>query len=674
MSTGNHKKNTINQTEQLINTNRRIPQWALPAVLVFTLIIYSHALQNGLISCDDNDYIINNLFIRDFSWAGVKAIFSSFYDCNYHPLTMLTFLIEYKMAGLNPLPYHAFSILVHVLNTWLVFKLVQRLSGKEVTALVVAILFAVHPMHVESVVWASETKDMLFGLFYLSSLLVYTRYISSGFKTGFYYFSALLFLLALLSKSAAVTLPVILIAVDLYKNRKVSLKLILEKIPFFLLSLLFGILNLIAQQGAMGDMSSIYNAGNRLFLFTGSLAFYLVKLVAPFQLSLYHFFPGTEHGWLPWPFYASVPFLLLILWLITRKNAYRREITFGVSFFLITISIMLQLIPVGSAFVSERYTYIPYIGLFYIPGQWIADSGIIKYRNIVTGVFAFILVIFTIQTWQRIGIWKDDNTLFGDIIKKDTPHANSMSLALFEEGKKKKEKGDMQGALQDFSGSILFCPKYENAWFNRALIYYSLGDFRPAIADYTKVAALDPNMAMIYNYRGWAYFQAGINDSAIADYSKAIQLDSMNAEAYNNRGWAAYVKGNKQSAMNDYNKALLINPKFSGAFNNRGWAYYESGDTQSAIRDYDKAISFDRQNSLAYSNLAAIKVNAGDLAGATADYDSLIKLNPNDNSLYNTLGYVRLKQKDTSGACAEWKKAAELGNATAARMVNQFCH
>jgi len=673
MSTGNHKKITINQSEQVSNTSLSIPQWALPAVLLFTILIYSHALQNGLISCDDNEYITKNPFLRDFSWVGIKAIFSTFYDCNYHPLTMLTFLIEYTLAGLNPMPYHAFSIFVHVLNTWLVFKLVEQLSGKEVTALVVCILFAVHPMHVESVVWASETKDMLFGLFYLSSLLVYTRYISSGFKTGLYIFSALLFLLALLSKSAAVTLPVLLIAVDLYRNRKASFKLIFEKIPFFLLSLLFGILNLIAQQGAMGDMSSTYNIVSRLFLFSGSLAFYLVKLVAPFQLSLYHFFPGTDHGLLPWLFYASVPFLLLVLWLITRKNAYRREITFGVSYFLITISIMLQLIPVGSAFASERYTYIPYIGMFYILGQWIADTGINKYRNIVTGVFGLIVVVFTIQTWQRIGIWKDDDTLFGDIIKKDTPHAYSMSLALFEEGKKKKENGDMQGALQDFSGSILFCPKYENAWFNRALIYYSLGDFRPAIADYTKVAALDPKMAMIYNYRGWAYFQAGINDSAILDYNMAILLDSTNAEAYNNRGWIAYGRGNKQLAMKDYNKALLINPKFSGAFNNRGWAYYESGDTQSAISDYYKAISYDNHNSLAYSNLAAIKVNAGDLEGAIADYDSLIKLNPNDNSVYNTLGYVRLNQKDTSGACTDWKKAAELGNINAAQMVKQFC-
>jgi len=654
-------------------TTPGIPKWALPAVLILTALLYSRALQNGLTHCDDYDYITKNPFLNDFSWSGIVAIFTSFYECNYHPLTTLAYLLEHTLFGLDPLPYHAFNVLLHVVNTWLVFKLAAQLSGKRITALVVCILFAVHPMHVESVAWASETKDVLYALFYLSSLLVYTKYSSSGYKASLYIGSLALFLLSLFSKSTAVTLPVLLIAIDLYKGRKVSLKLALEKIPFFLLALLFGIINLQAQKGAMTDLNT-YSIINRIFLFTGSLSFYLVKLVAPLQLTAFHFFPGTEHGLLPWLFYTSLPFLLLITWLVTRRNAYRKEIVFGISFFLITISVMLQLIPVGSAFASERYTYIPYIGLFYILGQWIAGTGIIKYRNMVTGIFSLIVLVFSIQAWQRIGVWKNDNTLFGDIIKKNTPLANNMSVAIFQVGSEKTKKGDLQGALVDFTQSILFCPKYENAYFNRALVYFSLGDFRSAIADYGSVITLDPKLATVYSYRAWAYFQSGSKDSAILDYNKAILLDSANVEAYNNRGWVEYLSGDKQSAMRDYNKAIALNPAFSGAYNNRGWAYYEAGDIPLAISDYNKAISFNPANNMAYSNLAAIKTNTGDLQGALEDYDSLIKLTPGDNNAYSIRGSVKFKLKDSSGACADWKKAAELGNTTAAQLLRQYCH
>ena len=148
-------------------TTPGIPKWALPAVLILTALLYSRALQNGLTHCDDYDYITKNPFLNDFSWSGIVAIFTSFYECNYHPLTTLAYLLEHTLFGLDPLPYHAFNVLLHVVNTWLVFKLAAQLSGKRITALVVCILFAVHPMHVESVAWASETKDVLYALFYL---------------------------------------------------------------------------------------------------------------------------------------------------------------------------------------------------------------------------------------------------------------------------------------------------------------------------------------------------------------------------------------------------------------------------------------------------------------------------------------------------------------------------
>jgi Flp pilus assembly protein TadD len=652
-----------------------IPKWALAIVLLFTALIYSNTLQNGLTSFDDDFYLQKNPFLKDFSWDGIKAIFTSFYAGNYHPLTTLTYLFEYTKFGLDPFPYHLLNLLLHLANTWLVFKFIERLSGKRLTALVVCILFAIHPMHVESVAWVSERKDVLYTMFYLSSLVIYLRYIDENFRTKYYLGSLLLFVASLFSKSAAVTLPVLLIAIDVYKGRRINARSLAEKTPFLFLSILFGVLNLMSQtaQGAMTDLNSAYNFANRIFLFTTSLSVYFIKLVAPFGLSAMHFFPGVNnHGVLSWPYYLSLPFLLLITWLVTRRNAYRKEIVFGVFFFLITISVMLQIIAVGSALTSERYTYVPYIGLFYIAGQWIADKGI-KSPRIVIGVFSLVVIIFSVQTWNRVGVWKNDETLFGDIRKKDPEHSSNIAKGFATRGYSKQNKNDLQGALDDYSQAILFDPGFEDFYLKRGVVYYALGDLKSAIGDYSKIIELKPRYTEIYNYRGWAYFQSGDAQSAMQDYNKAISLNPGFAEAYNNRGWTYYKAGNKQAAMLDYNKAISLNPRLSGAYNNRGWAYYEAGDTRSAILDYDKAISLDPKNTLAYSNLAAIKANTGDLTGAIVDYDSLIKLNPKDDVAYNELAFVRLNLKDTAGACTDWKKAAELGNVTAPQMVKQYC-
>ena len=622
-------------------TSAGVPKWALPLVLLGTAMLYCRALQNGLTNFDDDFYITNNSYLKDISLEGIKAIFTSFYGGNYHPFTTLTWLFTYTKFGPDPLPYHFLSVLLHVINTWLVYKLSEQLSGKKITALVVCVLFAVHPMHVESVAWATELKDVLYTMFYLSSLLFYMKYLEAGYTARLYLGTLLLFICSLLSKSAAVTLPVLLVAIDVYKGRKKNAKALMEKAPFLLFALAFGILNIMAQNvhGAMTNLNSTYNIFNRISLIASSVSFYIIKLLAPFHLSAMHYFPGVEHGALPWLYYASLPFVAVIAWLLARKNAYRREMIFGVSFFLITISVMLQILAVGSALASERYTYIPYIGLFYIAGQWIADKGIKEYRKLTIACFSLVVVLFSVQTWVRIGVWENNETLFGDIIKKDTPHSTAISLGFFQRGSEKKMKGDIAGALDDFTQSALLCPKYENAHFNRGLINSSTGDFKSAIVDYTKVIELDPKLVIAYNYRGWAYYQAGDKPAAMIDYNKAISLDSANAQAYDNRAWA----------------------------------YYESHDLKSAIADYNKAISLDPANSLAYSNLANIKANTGDLIGALKDFDSLIKINPKDNTAYYTRAVVRVNLKDTAGACADWKKAAELGNKDAAEMEGKYC-
>jgi len=621
------------------NTGTDISRWAIIAVIVFTAFIYSRAMDNGFTYMDDDYYILRNRYLRDFSFHGLWAIFTHFYSFNYHPLTTVSNLTEYTIFGLNPLPYHLFNVLLHLLNVWLVYRLTEQLSGKRFTALVVAILFAVHPMHVESVAWIAERKDVLYSAFYLSALLVYLRYIESGFRAKHYWAALALFLASLLSKSAAVTLPVLMIAVDIYKGRKIDAKSLLEKVPFLLLSVLFGALAILSQHmgGAINDLSRSYNFITRVFLFTAGLASYFIRLAAPVNLSGIHYFPDLRNAPLPWYYYLSLPFIVLVGWLAARRSLYRKEILFGLSFFLITISVMLQIVAVGSAVTTERYTYISYIGLFYIAGQWISGMWETKYGSTIISVFALFVIIISVQSWNRIGVWKNSDVLFTDIIEKDPDNWRNCYVYYYW-GLSKSSDGNQQEAADYYTKALKLKPDFERAYFNRALANDALHNTKAAIADYDQAISLNPKSEEVYNARGWAYYETG----------------------------------DTKSAINDFNKALSLDPKYPEAYNNRGWVYFETGDTKSALRDFDTAILMNPDFTKPYYNRAAIKVNSKDFRGAIEDYNRLIKLNPKDNAAWYSRGIARFGIGNPQ-ACDDWRKAEELGSEDASKLLRQNC-
>ncbi len=614
-----------------------IPKWAPAAVLAFTALIYFRALNNGFASLDDDKYILQNPYIRDLSVRGVKAVFAAFYNGNYHPLTTLAYLFEYSCFKANPLPYHLLNVLLHLANTWLVFKLVEKLSGKSLAALAASLLFAVHPMHVESVAWVSELKDVLYALFYLLSLLFYLRYLDLGYRGKHYLGALLLFFVSLLSKSAAVTLPALLLAADIYRGRKLSARMLLEKIPFFIPALVFGILAIMSQRagGALSYISLHYSLLERIFISAYAVAFYVVKLAVPSGLSVMHYYPAAQGGALPWQYYASLPFLAVIAGLLLRPGSFRRETAFGAAFFLITVSVMLQIVPVGIAVTAERYTYIPYIGLFYIAGLRLAEINKKHVKNAALALFSVLIIMFSYQTWRRIGVWKDGEVLFTDVIAKYPQNHHGYWIR----GNVKYGKGDMAGALRDYDKALECDPSFATAYVNRGCIYNILNEYGPALRD------LD----------------------------RAINMDTTIAEAYNNRGWARYNLGGKAAAVQDYDKAILLDPGYAEAYNNRGWAYFEAGERAPAMRDFDSAIRLNPVFAKAYYNRGALMVNTGDLTGAVENFDRLLKLYPADGIAYFNRGVALLGLKDAAGACKDWKKALESGYKAALPAFGKYC-
>ncbi len=626
-----------------------VPGWVILLLLLFTALLYTQAIFNGFTAFDDEGYIVNNPYIRDFSWNGIKAIFTSFYSSN---------LLLYRFWGLSPMPYHILNVLLHIVNTWLVFKVVEKFSGQRITTVIVALFFAIHPLHVESVAWLSELKDVLYSAFYLAALYTYVMYMDTHIRS-YYFATLLLFVCSLLSKSAAVTFPVLMIVIDLYRSRKLNLQSYIEKIPFFLLAILFGVLAIFSQKAgeAITNLASDYGYFNRIFLFTSTLGFYFIKLVAPFHLSAMHYYPILIGDRLPWLNYLSLPFIVLVVyagWRLVRKNpAARREVLFGFGFFLVTISVMLQIISVGGTFASERYAYIPYTGLFYIVGQWIADNvENSQFRQRAMVAMSIYVVVFSVQVWARIRIWKNTEVLFSDIIEKNERSANPGIFVMHNiRGIHRKNAGDPDGAVADFNEAL-------------GLLNTVLG---------TSTGKIDKSEARDYIIRAHIYDELGRYKDAIPDYDKYLSLVPPTATIYNDRGRAYFQLGDKQAALQDFTQAITLDPKYGEAYNNRGWLYAGLGDTKAAMIEYDKAIKYIPTFDKPYFNRGMLKAYIGDFGGSVSDFIIFRRMHPHDNSVYYYLGLAYFNLKDTTTACANWHKAIELGNIQAKEEVRQFC-
>ena len=532
----------------------KLPKWLLPlSVVIFTAIIYNQAIFNGFTKFDDAIYVTDNSFIRDFSWKGVLAIFTSFSTCNYHPFTTITYLFEYKFFQLDPLPYHALNVLLHLANTWLVYTLAERLSGKKITAFAVAVFFGIHPMHVESVAWISERKDVLYSFFFLLALLFYISYLESGFNRKYYLYMFLCFIASVLSKSAAVSLPVLLILLDIYKKRQINAKILLEKVPLFVVAAFFGVINILAQ--ASGDCIDVVTTPfgfiNRIFLCTSALASYIIRLVFPVGLSGMHYFPVMTDGFFHWQYYASLPFVLIIGWFIARRSSIRREMIFGFSFFLCTIFLMLQIISVGSALVAERYTYISYIGLFYIAGQGLSAICEGQWKNIAFMGLIIVVCVFSGLTWSRISVWKNDNTIYSDMIAKNTGSPYCF-YPYYVIGLEKYKEGDFKGAMQDFNESILLDPGYPDAYNARGGLFMQFDNPHSALSDFNAAIRLDPGLAIAYNNRASLKATMGDFRGAIADYNSFLQMTPGNPRAYADRGMVRLNLGDSLGACADF--------------------------------------------------------------------------------------------------------------------------
>jgi protein O-mannosyl-transferase len=597
---------------------------------------------------------------------------------NWHPLTWISHAIDYSLWGLNPLGHHLSSIVLHAINTALVVLVIQKLLEVEsagkiqdstasklnnqtmlIAAGVAGLLFGIHPVHVESVAWVAERKDLLCALFFLLSIMMYVDFARSrqseekrqetvgkdiqkdnsanddasqrkSFMNKQYLLTLGFFSLALLSKPMAVTLPAVLLILDWYplgriRSLSTARASIVEKIPFVVLSVASSIITIVAQ-GAGGAILSGADIPLSVRALTAvqSLIAYLGKMFLP--VNLLPFYPYPKHISL-----ISFKYLALIVCLAAISATcviLARKQKFWLSawgYYVVTLIPVIGIVQVGGQSMADRYTYLPSLGPFVVVGlcvKWLVEKVSTRKREraIFAGIFITLLLLMAgslcYLTIRQIGIWRDSITLWTSVIMKEP---DTVPMAYVNRGAALQKKGLYDKAAADYEEAIALDPSAYRAYISLGSVLEQMGQFDGAMGAVGRAIALNPSSSEAYRNRGTLFEKTGRFDEAIADYTRAINLRPSYYEAYNNRGLTFAKIGQFERSITDYNDAISINPRYYNAYLNRGVAYTLTAQYDKALEDFNRSVSLGLNDPAAYYNRGMLYRRTGNTERAILD-------------------------------------------------------
>jgi protein O-mannosyl-transferase len=608
-------------------------------VSLLTMFIYFPALDNQFVTWDDPEYAYDNPHIRLFNVEFIKWAFSTFYFANWHPLTWISYAIDYSIWKSDPFGYHLTNVFLHGINTFLVVTIVFALWHEAVKlpenssrplqfkgyalSAVTGLLFGLHPVHVESVAWISERKDVLCACFFLLSIYLYIQYtkkplssqpasLIASFTSKYYIFTLLAFILSLLSKPMAVTLPAVLIILDFYPLNRIakhSLKnIILEKLPFLLLSIGSSILTLLAQYSGGAVQST---TGSPLLVRTlvsfKSILLYIQNMLWPFLLLPFYPYPTDIHA----ISIVSIEYVLYLIVFIAFSSIFlfislkkKKHVWLAAwSFYIIMLLPVLGLIKFGNQSMADRYTYLPSIGpflIFSIGTVWLLDKLATflrhdKAHKIIFSTFTILLsVLLSDLTLKQIQIWKNGETLWNKVLFNDITFVS----AYLGRGRYYSQTNQWEKAIQDFTQAITLDPMTPKHYYFRGTSYLNTGHYEEALTDLTKAVQLSPESSYKhYTNRAIAFIRLNRFDEALSDYTKAINLNPNFPEIYYNRGNLHARLGLFDRALADYTQAIRLSPSpHPDYYYNRAVIYNKLGARAEAMRDYERAIQLKRSS------------------------------------------------------------------------------
>ena len=690
----------------------------LLCLLLFGLVFWTFlpSLRGGFIDIDDGVFVIRNTHIN-LTLANVAWAFCHTPSVHWLPLTLWLFMLDHQLYGLKPWGYHLTNVLLHAVNTVLLFLVLRRMTGfrpeKNIGAtapqtgatwrsLMVAGLFGLHPLRVESVAWISERKDVLSVLFWMLTLWAYVRYVEKSkvqnpkFKV-YYGLTLLFFALDLMSKPMVVTLPCVLLLLDYWPLGRWQQKnlrgLLVEKAPFFLLSAIGSavtyvfLINSGALSLALTGLSLPFGA--RLENALVSYGRYLGKLFWPVNLCA--FYPHPDH----WPMQKILFAGLLVLGLSALVFVMRRQRPYlltGWLWYLGTLMPVIGLAQAGDESMADRYSYIPSIGILIIlvwgtcqaTRGWHCQSiGL----GAVGGVLALVCIVLT---RHQIDYWKDDVSVWERAIavtENNYQAHNRLGCAWFSQA-------HLDDAIREFQEVVRLNPGFAEAYYNLGHSFALTGQVDKAMACYQKALEIQPDYAvardsidslllqkgqadlvMIHCQKvlelepdndiahlnlGSALFQKGRVDEAIIHYQRALQIKPDLAEAHLNLGSALFQKGRVDEAIIHYQKALQVKPDFADAYLNLGNVWDSQRRFSEAMASYQKALAIRPDYIEARINLSDLLFQMGRVDEAMASYQKALEIEPNSAVAHNNLGYALFQKGRMDEAIIHFQKALQI--------------
>lgn len=593
--------------------------YLLIIALVFPIVFYK-LFNTGFMCWDDADYILENRYIHKFI---LESFFARFYIGNYHPLTMLSFAIDWKFFGNHANWYHLENVVWHLCNTLLVFYVGRKINLNSLQAFVLAFIFAFHPLQIESVAWISERKNLLYTFFFLSSLLFYLKYKSSQ-KNWQLFLVYLLFVLSMLSKAAAVTLPVIFVLIDWFVFKENWLKSSRKKTVFFLFSIAFGVLNLVSQSsGKFISAKHDYPIIDKLGIFGYGIFHYVSKFFFPANLSVFYSYPDNLKTVTIIGVLTLIGLVLVIYFIIKHKKS---DVLFPVLFFLSNIVLVLQLIPFGDAITADRYMYVPIIGLSLLFIYVWTKFNINKY------VVLIVICILPVLSFLRAGLWQDNIVLLKNSLKINP----TSIIPLNSIGVIYMERNDFKNAFLYLNKTINYSPNYYKGYYNRGLLNGKVEKYEDAIRDFTKTINLT-NYYKAYVGRGNSYLMIKDYSKAIADGEKSFALNKDNPRALFLLANCYDDLNQLDKAINYYNQAINLNPEDPSYYLRRAIVYGKLQQFTTCLQDLDRCTTLNANYAEAYYWKGVVKVN--------------LKQNP----------------------CSDLKKALDLGFTAAENPLRTYC-
>jgi tetratricopeptide (TPR) repeat protein len=583
-------KNTLDSSRTIHFRGHFLTVLVCLVLILATSAVYWHVTGHDFVLIDDDGYVYENRHVQNGLTSGSMIwAFNATDMANWHPLTWLSHMLDFQLYGLNPKGHHLTSVFIHLVNTLLLFLVLKWMTGGLWRSGFVAAFFALHPLHVESVAWVAERKDVLSTLFWMLTIWAYLGYVKRpGVKR--YLLILLPFALGLMAKPMLVTLPCVLLLLDYWPLERIQLgqtcicgtapgvpainvhtptrqafRLLAEKTPFFTLAAVSCFVTFVVQRtGGAVRTFEVYPFNTRIANAALAYVSYIIKMIWPQNLAVLYPHPGQS---LPmWQAAAAGLLLLLISTVVIRAGRRYPYLPVGWFWYLGTLVPVIGLVQVGPQAMADRYTYVPLIGLFIMIAWGVPEivprwpHRKLSFATLSTTLFLFLMVL----TWKQVQYWKNSISLFEHTLEVTSNNwlcNNSLGIALDREGR-------TDDAIKHYLAALRIRPDYVKAHSNLGYALVREGRTDDAIKHYLEALRIKPDYVEAHNNLGNALAREGRIDDAIKHYLEALRIKPDLAEAHNNLGIVFARKGNFDVAVKHFEKALQINPNFSYARDN----------------------------------------------------------------------------------------------------------